>query len=777
MEEALEKLAQPDRMIKNWIIVFDDAHGPDVKDYFPPRENGIIVITTKNPLLGKLSPEAHIPLDLMSEGEAIEALLKSAELGWTAEHVRHAKAIVSELGYLPVAVVQAGYFIGIHHCISEYIEKLRENRPDILSRDATYLNDHHHHGIYTALSVTWPKLSHHARGLMNILAFVKPTGFPRVLLYLAGSSDFKYEPFNFLDRPPEFLRAVGLLQKTFHLTETWRKQHVDDIIKELGEYSLVSLVDNFSHVTLRLHPLVQAFAYDRLAPCERNSYKQATLRLLVCGVREDNQDIYEYISPHLPNLGDSTASIHPNDLVGIANIFYYEGRIPEAIKILEDIRDNVSSRYGEDHMKTSEAKLQLAKVYWESDQANHRIHASALEDREVAFRVRQPNCGADTARAMSQRARGLEYRDRLEEAEDARLEALKIFKRLKEPNSEEILQEKELLAQTFRLQKRWTEARNLCTEVWEARKEKNGNEHWKTLRTMESLANLYTAEKGDGETVSGSNLVTQHDPAENLWLEVIMTRERTKGRHHPDTLYARQSLAWCFEMQHRDGEAEAQWKNIYNYRKEIQGLNHEATWQARNALAYFDYKHGRYDDAATKWRMTIEEASEKTQSTPSRQEVKAMESLARLCMKAGKENEAAHLREKLKALSLPLPRDREIRSKYQKALHMLGIDHKNRPPRTIARVETSKAGGSASPFRRQPGGSSYPSRQKSRSGRQTASSDGEFPNLCQPELKRSQRIFCPFLDSPSYSGSKKCSHVHHPTPNSTIAESILIQIT
>ena len=57
----------------------------------------------------------------------------------------------------------------------------------------------------------------------------------------------------------------------------------------------------------------------------------------------------------------------------------------------------------------------------------------------------------------------------------------------------------------------------------------------------------------------------------------------------------------------------------------------------------------------------------------------------------------------------------------------------------------------------------------------------EFYHCCHECSDRSLILFPEFGDATGridfYSGSKKCSHVHHPTPNSTIAKSSPIQIT
>ena len=81
VEEALEILSDPDKEYdKDWFIIFDNADDPTtpVSNYIPPCDHGSVLITTRNPALGNLAPDAHLELQNMEEDEAVEVLLSSA---------------------------------------------------------------------------------------------------------------------------------------------------------------------------------------------------------------------------------------------------------------------------------------------------------------------------------------------------------------------------------------------------------------------------------------------------------------------------------------------------------------------------------------------------------------------------------------------------------------------------------------------------------------------------------------------------------------------------
>jgi hypothetical protein len=92
----------------------------------------------------------------MSEEEATQVLLRSAidpSREPSDAEKNEGRKIAKELGYLPVALAQAGYFIKVHNCMHDYRQRLRKRRPDILSRAAKYQLDAHD-GLYTALNTS-----------------------------------------------------------------------------------------------------------------------------------------------------------------------------------------------------------------------------------------------------------------------------------------------------------------------------------------------------------------------------------------------------------------------------------------------------------------------------------------------------------------------------------------------------------------------------------------------------------------------------------------------
>ncbi|KIM27345.1 hypothetical protein M408DRAFT_24574 [Serendipita vermifera MAFF 305830] len=75
-EDCILFLSQPSRNEQS-LLLFDNVDDPNLDLYsLLPRGNSCaIAITSRNHVLGELDPEAHLPLDIMSEEEATELLL------------------------------------------------------------------------------------------------------------------------------------------------------------------------------------------------------------------------------------------------------------------------------------------------------------------------------------------------------------------------------------------------------------------------------------------------------------------------------------------------------------------------------------------------------------------------------------------------------------------------------------------------------------------------------------------------------------------------------
>jgi tetratricopeptide (TPR) repeat protein len=623
--ESLEVLANPDHEItRDWAIVYDNVDDSkiNIARYLPQCTFGTIVITTRNPNLGNLAPTAHLKLDVMSEEEAIDVLLRSAvppPRTPTETDRQHARAIAHELGYLPVALVQAGYFIKIHDCMEEYRQRLRELRPDILNRPAREQLDDHYHGVYATLDVTWPHLSPRAQSFLSILAFVKYTGFPLVLLYGAAILGFQFQPWNFVERSAPFRDTVQLLCDTFRPRDEWSEQDVDDLVAELERYSLVTRMTTFTVTMLRLHPLVHSWTHDRLSTHERERYQAAAIRLLVCGSGDDDEDIHEFLFPHVGLFHRQISRLHVNDRAGIANIYAHQRDYKTSMVLWEGIWNDISVLHENNELVTSEVKLRLAALLWEPihehdlrlisrgsfhlnsmeefslEYRNQTRKALKMEHDAVESRIRALGVAHPmTVKATLQLARGIARSGKRDQAIAKLRDIIRFWEEQTDETWEDVVRAKEALAEICPK----LESIGLWEEIIQERAQRRTQEHHATLKAMEALARNYR-EIAMYQSGHPSERLKHYVSATDLWVALVATRTKRRGIRHPDTLDAMESLARSYWLQHDEKLSVEMWKQVKGLREDTQGDSHKETLNAMEELAkrYIRCKPPRFKEA------------------------------------------------------------------------------------------------------------------------------------------------------------------------------------
>ena len=124
---------------ENFAMVFDNADvlsPAELEAYFPPGQRGNILITSCNSMMKCLtSPENYLEVAEMEESEAVLLLLKTSCLNSSSMDLKAEDfKIVKELCCLPLAVDQAGAFIGSGATeIGDYLDKYLHHQENLLS--------------------------------------------------------------------------------------------------------------------------------------------------------------------------------------------------------------------------------------------------------------------------------------------------------------------------------------------------------------------------------------------------------------------------------------------------------------------------------------------------------------------------------------------------------------------------------------------------------------------------------------------------------------------
>jgi hypothetical protein len=253
VDDALRWLS---RQRSEWLLLIDNADDPEInlQQIFPHCIHGNILITTRNPDCRRYAPDSNANVAEMSSNDAVELLFKSAMVERSANNRDTGASICQELRYFALAIAQAGAYIAQACSLGDYIRIYREDRAKLLQVRSTQAVDDYKWTVYTTWEMNLEKLTPTAAMLLRLSAFVHHDGIPRALFANAAAA---------VDKQGSFRDATCFLANFRSDSGEWSNQMFLKSIRELASYSLINL--DTEHETYSIHPLVHAWARERLA--------------------------------------------------------------------------------------------------------------------------------------------------------------------------------------------------------------------------------------------------------------------------------------------------------------------------------------------------------------------------------------------------------------------------------------------------------------------------------------------------------------------------------
>jgi tetratricopeptide (TPR) repeat protein len=187
---ALRWLETHDR----WLLVFDNADRPELIRPFLPRDHrGHVLITSRAQVLDVLGISRPLEIGEMSAEEATAFLLKRT--GCDAdnpEEVAAAARLGAELGYLPLALEQAGACVAkLQITLREYYDSYLEQRLELLEQFPPEPTEYPQ-----SVATTWTlnfqhveRVSAASADLLRLSAFLNPDNLPYDFLLPQGAAE------------------------------------------------------------------------------------------------------------------------------------------------------------------------------------------------------------------------------------------------------------------------------------------------------------------------------------------------------------------------------------------------------------------------------------------------------------------------------------------------------------------------------------------------------------------------------------------------------------
>ena len=244
---------------QRWLLIFDNADGPDCIKELIPRGPGDVLVTSRNHLW-KSEDVNTVPMDVFTRSESIEFLGRRIPKGLTETD---SSRLAEKLGDLPLALDQAGAMLAETGMpADEYLRLLDERVCAVMSEcrppDYPWSMTAAWALSVSSLESQFPP----ARRLLRLCAFFGPDAIPTDV-FRRGAEAASEQIAEVISDPILFSRAI----------------------QELGRFALVALDGR----SVSVHRLVQALLRDGMTAGERKAY-QRDVHLILAAAAPDNPD-------------------------------------------------------------------------------------------------------------------------------------------------------------------------------------------------------------------------------------------------------------------------------------------------------------------------------------------------------------------------------------------------------------------------------------------------------------------------------------------------------
>ncbi|KAJ7494871.1 hypothetical protein B0H11DRAFT_920435 [Mycena galericulata] len=555
-QDALQWLSNTS---SQWLLFFDNADDPKINlnQYFPKCSHGNILITSRNPGLCVYAG-AHSVVSDMEESDAIELLLTSAVQEITPMNKEISAEIVKALGYLPLAIIQAGAFIA--------------------NEKPTQSHDDYSWTVYTTWQISFQQLRQPAATLLQLCSFLHHQGIYEGIF--SGASMYKFTDHG--PSPEELQKPLDILSKFLRSDGTWDSLSFVDSTNELRAYSLI----NFNGETglFSIHPLVHSWSQSTLV--NQTVYHSAAVSIVGMSIATVPHKDIELMSlkmlPHIDSLLQGEYHVVPDFSFQYGIVYYYSGKLDTAAEIEVEMVEKHKRRFGSSHVVTLTSMTNLADTYHRMGRwaEAENLGVLVVEKQKKILGKDHP----DTLLTMNNLAETYRQMGQLEEAEKLGVLVVEKRKKIFGKDNPNTLLTMGNLALTYQDMGRLAEAENLGVLVVEKQKKILGEDHPGTLRTMGNLGLIYYQ-------------MGRLEEAEKFGVLVVEKQKKILGKDHPATLLTMSTLASTYYQMGQLEEAEKLGALVVEKQKRLLGEDHPDTLRTLNNLAVTYYRMGQLEEA------------------------------------------------------------------------------------------------------------------------------------------------------------------------------------
>lgn len=523
---------------QGWLLVLDNADDPALlKPFLPQQSKGHVLLTSRAYSFQVLGILSRREINVLSKDEAREFLLRRTEKDAKAKSPE-AGALAKELGYLPLALEQAGaYIMETGAGFESYLEGFKKQRFKLFEKQVPVLGNDAKEQQRRTITTTWS---------LNFADVERESPASADLLRLSAFLASDAIPLELLEQGREEL-TKPLSGKLAEAVDN--PLVLDELLSTLLSFSLVRRDDQKR--TYSIHPLLQEVVRDGLNKEGQKAWAERAVRTVNASfpyIEFENWPQCDRLLPHalacwgLIN-SRGMAFAEAARLVNQAGCYLYErgeyGEAEPLFKYALAIRERV---LGSQHPDTAQSLNNLAELYRIQRRYNEAepLYRQALTIDEKELGLEHP----DTAIDLNNLALLLDGQGKFAEADPLFRRALAICEKVLGSEHPDTAASLNNLAELYRAQGRHKEAEPLQRRALTIREEALGPEHPHTATSLNNLAELLKSQGKPAE-------------AEPLYRRALEIREKTLGLEHPRTARTRNNLIRFYREQGKNAEADA----------------------------------------------------------------------------------------------------------------------------------------------------------------------------------------------------------------------------
>ncbi|KAL5086823.1 hypothetical protein Trisim1_008735 [Trichoderma cf. simile WF8] len=301
-----------------WLLILDNADDSSINyaDYIPSGERGTVLMSSRLPECAVYKTLGHIELGNLSKEHCIELLLNSMSVPepLRAESVAPAEAIVEEMGFHTLAILQAGAYISsMSMSMEQYLIDFREQGDKLLKFIPSQAQSRYRN-VWTTFEISAQALkssnkqsAHDALQLLEILSTLHYDDIPLGFFQDAWRGARKAQSI------PEDDEKLGNLSQ-WHVArlpawidaqrDKWDEVRFDQALNELVSLALIKRSTAGSDATVSLHPLIHSWVAIRQDETHRRSSIQSSACIIALTQFSQPKwhSHFERLGPHIRTL-------------------------------------------------------------------------------------------------------------------------------------------------------------------------------------------------------------------------------------------------------------------------------------------------------------------------------------------------------------------------------------------------------------------------------------------------------------------------------------------